>query len=280
MSVAVHSRPEIDPVAREQRMRGLFEATAGPLRRYLVRLTQGQPEAAEDLLQETMLRAWRKVDDLPEDAESLRRWIFTVARNVAVDAVRTRMARPTEVYSDHGPWTATADEDIDRLLDRQMLRDALSRLSERHRAVLLALYGRDISVADAAESLGIPEGATSPIGYVSISGMRLMCFLAVGRSGCSRSGRMEKVDHPYISDHPGDLALPGVAHHRLLRLPPSRHPVLATQSSPAAAPRTLMAGCDCPPTAVRVSDQQPETGQRVLDIDQIPGPAEPRRTRS
>ncbi|MGJ6967676.1 sigma factor [Streptosporangium sp. G11] len=103
-------------------MRDLFMATAVPLRRYLVRLTQGQPEAAEDLLQETVLRAWRKVDDLPKEAESLRRWIFTVARNVVIDAVRTRMARPAEVYSDHGPWTATVDDDIDRLLDRQVLR--------------------------------------------------------------------------------------------------------------------------------------------------------------
>nr|WP_221381552.1 sigma-70 family RNA polymerase sigma factor [Actinoplanes polyasparticus] len=172
MSVAVCGRPEIDPVAREQRMRGLFEATAVPLRRYLVRLTQGQPDAAEDLLQETMLRAWRKVDDLPEDAESLRRWIFTVARNVAIDAVRTRMARPTEVYSDRGPWAATADEDIDRLLDRQMLRDALSRLSERHRGVLLALYGRDISVADAAESLGIPEGTVRSRSFYALRSVR------------------------------------------------------------------------------------------------------------
>ncbi|GAB2626973.1 RNA polymerase sigma factor [Paractinoplanes abujensis] len=172
MSTAVGNRPEIDSPAPEERMRGLFEATASPLRRYLVRLTQGQPEAAEDLLQETMLRVWRKVDDLPGDAESRRRWIFTVARNVAIDAVRSRMARPAEVYGDHTAWTGAAPDDVDRLLDRQVLRDALARLSERHRAVLLALYGRDSSVADVAESLGIPEGTVRSRSFYALRTVR------------------------------------------------------------------------------------------------------------
>lgn len=164
--------PDICSATREQRMRVLFETTADPLRRYLGRLTQGRPEAAEDLLQETMLRAWRKVDDLPEDVESRRRWIFAVARNAAIDAVRARMARPVEVYSDRWVWTEAADDDVDRLLDRQVLQDSLSRLSERHRAVLLAVYGRDTSVADAAESLSIPEGTVRSRSFYALRSIR------------------------------------------------------------------------------------------------------------
>ncbi|WP_435293771.1 sigma-70 family RNA polymerase sigma factor [Streptosporangium sp. G11] len=165
MSVAVGTGPEADPVAREQRMRELYEATAAQLRRYLTRLTSDRLQDAEDLLQETMLRAWRKVDDLPADVELRRRWVFTVARNVAIDAARSRAARPTEVYSDHGAWTAAAVDETDRVLDRLVLGDTLTLLTERQRAVLVSVYWRDTSVADTAAILGIREGTVRSRSY-------------------------------------------------------------------------------------------------------------------
>ncbi|MEV6343986.1 sigma-70 family RNA polymerase sigma factor [Actinoplanes sp. NPDC051851] len=172
MSVMVCEKPTVDPAVREQRMRVLFQANAAPLRQYLVRLTHGQHESAEDLLQEAMLRAWRKMDELPDDAIALRRWLFTVARNLAIDAVRAKMARPVEVYGESGVWTTPTEDVVDRLLDQHLLRDALLRLSAQQRDVLVALYCRDASVAETAAGLGIPEGTVRSRSFYALRAVR------------------------------------------------------------------------------------------------------------
>ncbi|TDC43801.1 sigma-70 family RNA polymerase sigma factor [Micromonospora sp. KC213] len=136
MSVLARDMRSIGAGEREQRMRVLFDANVGPLRGYLMRLTGGQREAADDLLQETMLRTWRKIDELPAGEESLRRWLFRVARNLTIDAARARQARPDEVSGDDVTWVPSNDV-IDGVVDRHLLRDALLRLTPEHRAVLV-----------------------------------------------------------------------------------------------------------------------------------------------
>jgi RNA polymerase sigma-70 factor, ECF subfamily len=78
----------------EARMRELYDLHAGPLYRYLMSLTFGQRQAAEDLVQETLLRAWRNLDSLNADIKTLRPWLFTVARRIAIDASRARRRAP------------------------------------------------------------------------------------------------------------------------------------------------------------------------------------------
>ncbi len=158
--------------ARERRMRALFEANARPLRRYLIRLTGSRPENADDLLQETMLRAWRRLDGLPADAESLRRWLFVVARNVAIDDARARAARPVEVHAELGAWVQATGDEIDRALDRQVLRDALGRLPEQHRHALVSMYGHGVPVADIASRLGVPEGTVRSRSFYALRKVR------------------------------------------------------------------------------------------------------------
>lgn len=162
----------LDPVLRERRMRILFQANARPLRRFLLRLTHGQHEAADDLLQETMLRAWRKMEELPTEAEPVRRWLFTVARNLAIDAARARLARPIEVPGDDVTWTFATGDVYDGLLDRQLLRDALLRLTPEQRIVLVSLYYRDASVAETAAGIGIPEGTVRSRSFYALRTVR------------------------------------------------------------------------------------------------------------
>jgi RNA polymerase sigma-70 factor (ECF subfamily) len=162
----------VDLQLRERRMRVLFEANAVPLRRYLLRLTHGQHETAEDLLQETMLRAWRKVEELPADAQAVRRWLFTVARNLTIDAARARLARPVEVSEEGLNWMDLTEDTSDRLVDRFVLHDALLRLTPEHRAVLVALYYRDASVAEAAAGIGVPEGTVRSRSFYALRTVR------------------------------------------------------------------------------------------------------------
>jgi RNA polymerase sigma-70 factor (ECF subfamily) len=160
------------PDGSERRMREIFTANVRPLRRFLLRQTHGQVEAAEDLLQETMLRAWRKVDELPQNAESIRRWLFTVARNLAIDAARARQSRPVEVGGEDVTWVGSVDETYAGLLDRVTLREVLLQLTPEHRTVLVALYYRDASVAEAAERIGIPEGTVRSRSFYALRSVR------------------------------------------------------------------------------------------------------------
>ncbi|GIJ49556.1 RNA polymerase sigma factor [Virgisporangium aliadipatigenens] len=140
------------------RMRALHDTHAAPLLRYLLRLTLGDRELAEDLLQEVLLRAWRNIHDLPAEGEGLRPWLYTVARNAAIDAARARQARPSEVHlTDITRLPATGDA-VERMVAVQTVRSSLPALTPEHRSVLVELYYRGSTTAEAAERLGIPEG--------------------------------------------------------------------------------------------------------------------------
>src|SRR5258705_11724326 len=82
------TRSGVPSADAECRMREVYEKSAEAVFRFLLRLTFGQRQLAEDLLQETYLRAWRKLDQLPADPASAVPWLFTVARHVAIDAAR------------------------------------------------------------------------------------------------------------------------------------------------------------------------------------------------
>src|SRR3712207_9527765 len=70
--------------AREESLRALFDAHARVLLAYAVRLTDGDRSRAEDIVQETLLRAWRNLDRLAPDSRPLRPWLFKVAQRLGV----------------------------------------------------------------------------------------------------------------------------------------------------------------------------------------------------
>ena len=82
-------------VADEAFIRALYAEHGGALLRYALHLTGGDRQRAEDLVQETIVRAWRHPEALAD--RPARPWLFAVARNLAVDAYRARQARPPEV---------------------------------------------------------------------------------------------------------------------------------------------------------------------------------------
>ena len=171
------------PPSREHRMRELYQAHAKPLYRFLLRLTLGDREAAEDLLQETMLRAWRRLDLLPDDIQAMRPWLFTVARNVAIDGARARQARPTEVDAGDIAWISSPSDAIESMLTKQTLRQALLRLSPEHRTVLVELYHRGASVPEIAARIGVPEGTVRSRTYYALRALRSLIDAADARRG-------------------------------------------------------------------------------------------------
>jgi len=139
----------------EELARALYAEHAGPLLAFVQRLLDGDRAAAEDIVQETLLRAWRHADRLPPEA--IRPWLFTTARRLVIDAYRARRARPVEAPAESLDAFVSAD-DIDSRLDAVLLADALGALSPAHRAVLIDCYYRGKTAREVAAERGLPAG--------------------------------------------------------------------------------------------------------------------------
>jgi RNA polymerase sigma-70 factor, ECF subfamily len=124
--------------------------------RFVLGLTGGDRERTEDVVQETMLRAWRNPGAVDGHAGSPRAWLFTVARRIVIDDWRSARRR-AEITTADPPEPATADG-TDRILQAWLVADALQDLSADHRRVIVECYYRGRSVAEAAAALGIAEG--------------------------------------------------------------------------------------------------------------------------
>ena len=154
------------------RMLELYDAHAKAVYHFLLRLTYGERQAAEDLTQETMLRAWRNIAGLDADIAILRPWLLTVARRLAIDAGRAKRARPSEVGDIDLAILSSPDDTIDRMLDAEIIKEALQQLSPEHRNVIIEVYYNGRSVAETAEFLGIPAGTVKSRAYYALRLLR------------------------------------------------------------------------------------------------------------
>jgi RNA polymerase sigma-70 factor (ECF subfamily) len=153
-------------------MRQLHDEHAGALWGYSLRLTGHDHSRAEDVVQETFLRAWRHRAILDSPPAAVRSWLFTVARNIVIDEWRTSRARSEVTVADVPEGDGT-DDQTDQLLLSWVVADALTRLSPEHRAVLLECYYRGRPVSEAAARLGVPEGTVKSRTHYALRALRL-----------------------------------------------------------------------------------------------------------
>lgn len=152
-------------------MRALHDEHAQALWSFTLRLTSGDHTRAEDVMQETLLRAWRSPRVLDGTHGSVRGWLFTVARHLVVDEWRSARSQ-REVTSAAPPEVAVPD-DTDRVLQSWLIADGLARLSADHRAVLVECFYRRRSIAEAALRLGLPEGTVKSRTHYALRALRL-----------------------------------------------------------------------------------------------------------
>lgn len=127
------------------------------LRRYALALT-GNRDAADDLTQDTLERAWRK-RALWQPGTDLRAWLFSVMHNVWVNGVRA--ARATLPLDTDGAAAATATTPATAAEGGIVLAElqrALLQLPDEQRAVLLLVGLEQLSYAEAAAVLDVPIG--------------------------------------------------------------------------------------------------------------------------
>jgi RNA polymerase sigma-70 factor, ECF subfamily len=154
-------------------VRMLYEEHAGPLLMFVLRLTGGDRQRAEDIVQETLLRAWRNAHRLgAQGQQSLRPWLVTVARRIAIDDHRSASARPPETYDRELESFPSQADDTDRVLQLMTVTDALRTLSQSHREILVETYFRGRTVPEAAETLGLPLGTAKSRVYYALRALR------------------------------------------------------------------------------------------------------------
>jgi RNA polymerase sigma-70 factor (ECF subfamily) len=153
-------------------LKALHDEHAAALWGFVLHLTGGDRNRAEDVVQETMFRAWRRPAVLAQQGASARGWLFTVARNIVVDDWRAGQRRPTtsaELVAE-----PLEPDTTDTALQSIMVADAIRRLSRDHRAVLLECYFRGCTAAQAAARLGIPAGTVKSRLHYALHALRLV----------------------------------------------------------------------------------------------------------
>lgn len=169
MWAAVRSRTADDDALVAE----LYRRYRVPLMSYVLRLTAGDRQQAEDVVQETMLRAWRQAGKLDLTEPSLMPWLATVARRIVIDDRRRRGARPAETGDEMLENAPVADSTED-LLRKVVVTEALQLLSAAHREVLNETILRDRTVNQAAEVLGVPVGTVKSRVYYALRALRVV----------------------------------------------------------------------------------------------------------
>src|SRR5690349_11209778 len=113
--------------ANELIIRRLFEEHGGALLAYATRL-MGDRALGEDVVQETLIRAWRNPEALNNNKGSVRGYLFTVTRNIAIDRHRARQARPSEVAETVSSIPTQRDH-ADPVVDSIVVLGAMDQLS-------------------------------------------------------------------------------------------------------------------------------------------------------
>jgi RNA polymerase sigma-70 factor (ECF subfamily) len=162
------------PNGGEALMRALYAEHAGPLLAFVLRLTRGDRQRAEDIVQETLLRAWRNADLLRDWEEtSPRPWLVTVARRIAIDGYRSENSRPLETFGrDVNNYAGVSDES-DRVVRSMTVVQALRTLTPSHREILLETYFHGRTTQEAAETLGLPLGTAKSRVYYALRALRV-----------------------------------------------------------------------------------------------------------
>ncbi|MGH3507586.1 MAG: sigma-70 family RNA polymerase sigma factor [Nocardioidaceae bacterium] len=153
-------------------MKRLHDEHASALWAFCMRLTGHDRARSEDVVQETLLRAWRNPSVLEGSQGSVRAWLFTVARNIVIDDWRTRRSQREVTVADVPETTDTGDK-TDQLLMSWLVAEALTQLSPDHRDVLMECYYAGRPVAEAANRLGIPEGTVKSRTHYALRALKL-----------------------------------------------------------------------------------------------------------
>ena len=156
----------------------LFEHFAPRVKTFMLR--SGASEAtAEEIAQETMLTVWRKANSFVPDSTGAAAWIFTIARNLRIDALRRERRNGCEVDIDRDlaiesriDERLTPESQVSALQLEQCVRKAMGRLSNEQLRVIELSFFEEKAHGEIAERLQIPLGTVKSRSWLAITRLR------------------------------------------------------------------------------------------------------------
>jgi RNA polymerase sigma-70 factor (ECF subfamily) len=170
------TEPAAEPPRRDSEqadlLRAIHDEHAPALTRYVLRLTRGDREFTEDVVQESLLRLWQKPELLTTAPnESARAWLHTVARNLVIDDRRSARYK-RELQTETLPEQRAPDT-LGPAVDKWVMAEALKSLSPEHRAVLVRAHYLGQTVADIALHEQIPPGTVKSRLHYALRALRI-----------------------------------------------------------------------------------------------------------
>lgn len=167
---------ETPDLARDDGVRAAYRAHGPELYRFALRQL-GDGGAAQDVVQEVFLRAWRAAATFDPEVASLRVWLFAITRNAVVDHARRARSRPAEVGgvsdAELDGLAGAAGEFEDRAVHGWVVEEALRRIGPEHRAVLVEVHLRGRPATEVAAELGVPVGTVRSRVFYGLKALRL-----------------------------------------------------------------------------------------------------------
>ncbi|MDQ0786700.1 sigma-70 family RNA polymerase sigma factor [Streptomyces sp. B3I8] len=160
---------DVSTVRQDELLRTMVADHATALLTYTERLLNDR-HGAEDIVQETFIRAWSRLERLHRTEGSMRGWLMTVARNLVVDRKRSAITR-REHLGTHDRDTTLPDH-ADAVVASMQATGLLRQLSHEHREVLAHTYLCDRTVNETAQILGIPAGTVKSRRYYALDSLR------------------------------------------------------------------------------------------------------------
>jgi RNA polymerase sigma-70 factor (ECF subfamily) len=152
-------------------MRALYRAYGGELLGFAQR-SLGDRGAAEEIVQEVFLRAWRHAGRYDAELATVRTWLYRIARNAIIDARRRASVRPVSATHD------AAEQDAGGSIEQAMLgwqvAAALERLTPEHRQMIRMAQFRGLSMREIAAETGLPVGTVKSRTWYALRSLRLV----------------------------------------------------------------------------------------------------------
>jgi RNA polymerase sigma-70 factor (ECF subfamily) len=150
-------------LTRGRDVREAYAAHSGELYSFAVR-SLGEAGLAEEAVQETFLRAWRAGDRVDPEIGSLRTRLFAILRDVLIDLGRARAV---------ADGVEPSVEPLEQSLLAWQVEEAMRRIGEQHRQVLVETYFRGRPYAEVATELGVPEGTVKSRIYNGLRALKV-----------------------------------------------------------------------------------------------------------
>lgn len=166
-----HVGPFTSKAHAEELVTELYGQFRGALFAHVLGLTNHDRQWTEDVVQETLIRAWQNSESLVREPRMLRGWLLTVARRIVIDGWRTRQARPQEVELT-SPDSMEAPDETDQALSLIVITEVINKLGKEHRAAIYETYVKGRTIKEAAVVLGIPEGTVKSRLYKAMQILR------------------------------------------------------------------------------------------------------------